>query len=129
MKSAPRETIPTSIVTPLRRRHTGQLETMPFFSWNPQGERFCPLSLMVRTPPFHGGDSGSIPGEDVSNLYRSFSLHLVPQVGWERREGLESHRCLDEPRLLPERFLGGEPASGFGVEDVYLTFNHEHFSW
>ena len=64
MKSAPRETIPTSIVTPLRRRHTGQLETMPFFSWNPQGERFCPLSLMVRTPPFHGGDSGSIPGED-----------------------------------------------------------------
>ena len=74
----------------------------------------CPLSLMVRTPPFHGGDSGSIPGEDVSNLYRSFSLHLVLQGGWERREGLESHRCSDEPRLLLERFLGSEPALGFG---------------
>ena len=123
MKSAPRETIPTSIVTPLRRRHTGQLGTMPFFSWNPQGERFCPLSLMVRTPPFHGGDSGSIPGEDVSNLHRSFSLHLVPQVGWEKKEGLESHRCLDGSRLLPERFLGGEPASSFGFRCGRCLFN------
>ena len=91
MKSAPRETIPTSIVTPLRRRHTGQLETMPFFSWNPQGERFCPLSLMVRTPPFHGGDSGSIPGEDEGGAFFTTFRPSISKLGQGKEvSGLES---------------------------------------
>src|SRR5689334_21658423 len=73
-----------------------------------RGEAFCSLRLSVRTPPFHGGESGSIPLGSASG---QGAADLSPQ----------SPAKLDlAAEALPLDALA--PIDGWPRYDVYLEF-------